>query len=211
MTTRKITDDLLVQTAYAGGNYVELSQTKNDIGIKCDDNYIIQNGIFQGYTLDSNICQGNQTFKQKEQLIQTIHIIYILFFCLYSFYVTALAKTNRAAVNIAMHFGILLLLAFGLWACTSLSRRIKYKKILDTGIEYKGILYDVRRRTNGKASFKECYFAIWDNGRVRIVKEFILHQPFNRISAIKKDKALVGQEFTVIASPDETGYCIRKR
>jgi hypothetical protein len=53
--------------------------------------------------------------------------------------------------------------------------------------------------------------AILHNGRVRVVKEFIFLQPLNRIGAIRKEQQKLGYEYTVKASPDTTGCCVRNR
>lgn len=202
--------EILAKAAYYEKDYVQLSQEPNTFGIKCDENGIIKYGAYKGCTLDSNKYEGNDSFKKMEKVIKTIKNIWLLIYFGAMLWTMYLIRTSTDAMNPKFFFGLFIPLTIAFQIYLAAADAIKKKKILETASEYKAILYDVRGRHSGKSTIKECYFAIWDNGKVRIIKEFIFPQPFNRLSSIKKDKALIGQEFTVIASPDETGYCIRK-
>ncbi len=207
---KRIAEELAARARYTGNDYVKIAQAPNTLGFSCDEYGVIQNGEFKGCILDHNICEGNDSFKKMEKCLKIIQNIWLAVYMGIMLWMMYLIKTTPSKMDPRLPFEVLIPLAIAFQIYLAVAAAIKKKKILESAYEYKAVLFDVRGRRSGKSTIKECDFAIWDNGKVRIIREFIAYQPFNRLSSIRKDRALIGQTFTVMASPDEAGFCIRQ-
>lgn len=210
LDAKTLKDEVNARVALLQKDYVHRSHESNEFGIFCDENGVIQNGVFAGSTIAPDICEGNEDFKKLEKRIRIIDGIMIAVYAVAMIWMLYLYRTGSPNFNPRLFFMIFIPMAIVVNILLVAMNGVKKNRILKNAREYKAVLYDVRGRSSGRSTVKECEFAIWDNGKVRVIKEFIFHQPFNRISSIRKDQELIGQEFTVLASPDETGYCIRK-
>ena len=127
MRTSISDNNLPIKYAYTERYDIDLSQTKNDVGVKYNENGIIQNGVFQGCMLDRNISQGNKHFQDLDKLEDTIPIVWAIVFFLYAFLVIAFVKLNAAAPNVAMIYGTFFFRAIGMWIWQSIIKWIKCK------------------------------------------------------------------------------------
>ncbi len=204
-------NDIYVNATYAAEHYaMASSMTHNDFGLTCDENGLIFDGPFKGKYLDPNACIGDEDFRNMEKRMETIRTFWVFGTLLAMILlVIIMIKLKNSSFNPYIHCGIFIVIAISYTIIDNIFNHIQYNEILKNARTYKAVLYKVGTKREGKGAVKECYFAILDKDRVRVIKEFIRHQAINRYADFKKDEGLIGYEFMVMASPDTSGYCIR--